>query len=537
MPRTAVFRAGLVALLATVLSVATATDAYADPIVSVVGAAAVPTQPGTDELTYTIAIGNGPIDAVVLHAHQPQGLTADPTTVVVDGAPAPAGTVTQAGAGLTVRLGAGADTTDGGTLATGNHTVTFDFTVPTLPNGAASSYAVVDYTSNGQAHEARSTPVSLSIPDLMLTKPNGSGESRILPLGSGVDADFEAILTNGGGDAPAATLTITLPAGLTVDRTLGVYRDDDYRGVGDVGGHRLDCTAKANVVSCALGAVDAGANALLDIPVLAQKSAPVGKVGTFVVNALADNGLERTPANNTVRGSVRYTGIAHLVSSFRPAKLSVVVGKKGKLVATVVNRGPNPALKALGLVALRNGRFSIVGFSGGQLSLGAAGGMGLLARAHWGARSHGTSPTAAATASGTPIVLWNVGTIAPGKSAKTTITLKALAKGSDDLLLIAASLAGDPACQSDTNPVNCKSAVFAHLTAVKAPPAPSKSVQPSQRPTPAAPSTHHTGPILAATGPSDAASLTVVGALAIVIGAGLVALGSARPIRARTRRH
>jgi hypothetical protein len=538
MRRTAAVRTGFVALLATTFSLVTGAPAFADPIVSVVGAAAVPTQPGTDELTYTIAIGNGPIDAVVLHAHQPHGLSADPTGVVVDGSPAPAGTVTQAGSGLTIRLGTGADATDGGTLATGNHTVTFDFAVPALPTGAASAYAVLDYAANGNPHEVRSTPVSLSIPGLRLTKPNGSGENRILPLGTGLDGDFEAIMTNSGGDAASATLTITLPAGLTIDRGFGVYRDDDYRSPSDTGGHRLDCTTpQDNVVRCALGAVDAGANALLDIPVQAQKSAPVGEVGTFVVNALADSGLDRSPSDNTVRGSVRFTGTAHLVASLRPTRLKVVVGKTGKLVATVHNRGPNTALKALGLIALRNDRFSIVGFSGRQLALGGSSGMGMLARAHWGARSPGTSPTAAATPSGTPFVLWNVGTIAPGKSAKSTITLKAITKGSDELLLVAASVAGDPSCQSETQTANCRAAVFAQLTAVKAAPKPTKSPGPTHTTSPHAPSSHHSGPILADTGPTDAQSLTLFGTVSIVVGAALLVLGSARPLRVRTRRH
>ena len=531
----AAVRTGLVVVLATIFSLTTGTDAFADPVVSVVGAAAVPTQPGTDELTYTIAIGNGPIDAVVLQAHQPQGLTADPASVVVDGTPAPTATVSQSGAGLTVRLGTGADATDGGTLATGNHTVTFDFAVPALPAGAASAYAVVDYTADGQAHETKSTPVSLSIPDLKLTKPNGSGEDRILPLGTGLDGDFEAILTNGGGDASAATLTITLPAGLTIDRRFGVYRDDDYRSPADTGGQRLQCTApQAGVVRCALGAVDAGANALLDIPVQAEQSATVGHVGTFVVNALADTGLDRQPSDNTVRGSVRFTGTAHLVTSLRPSTLKVVVGKSGKIVATVHNRGPDAALQALGLIVLHNDRFSIVGFSGKQVDLGSAPDAETLARAHWGARSPGTSPTAAATSAGTPIVLWKVGTIAPGGSATSTIKLKALSKGSDELLVVSGSLAGDPGCQSETDTAGCKAAAFAQLTAVKPAPAPAPSRTTTH---PTAPSSNHTGPILADTGPVDAAPLAVFGGLAILVGAGMVLLGSARPLRVRARRH
>ena len=502
---------------------------------SVVGNAAVPTSTGTDQVTYTIAVGSGSIDNAVLHAHQPTGLPAQSGTVTVNGVAAPGGTVDQAGAGLTIRLGTGADAVHGGTLTPGNYAVTFDITVTTLPTGQANAYAVLDYMVNGQARHATSAPISLSVPDLRLVKPNGSGENRTLPLGTGADGDFEAILTNGGGDAPAATLTITLPAGLTIDQSFGVYRDDDYRSARDSGGVRLACTTvQANVVRCALGAVAGGANALVDVPVQPTPSAPVGQVGTFTLNALADSGLEADPRDNTVSGSVRFTGTAHLAVTLAPKKLRVVVGKTGAVTATVKNKGPNTAPNTVGLIIVRGNHFRITHFSGKQFVPG-GGGATTLARARWGARSS-HSATAAATPAGVPIVLWKVGTIKPGKSVKAVVTVKARAVGKDELLVAAGSLAGDPACQSASGSVRCQSFAIASLRAVRAPahhPSSGGSSSPASPQSPGSASSGQSGPNLADTGPARAGSLAAFGGLAIAVGALLLVLGSVRP----THRH
>ena len=100
-----------------------------------VGGAAVPTHaPSRDQLTYTISVGDAPISGAVLRAYQPAAAPANPARVVVDGRVARAATVDRAGSGVLVRLGTGADRRHGGRLGIGNHTVTLNLAVNTLPD-------------------------------------------------------------------------------------------------------------------------------------------------------------------------------------------------------------------------------------------------------------------------------------------------------------------------------------------------------------------------------------------------------------------
>ena len=254
------------------------------------------------------------------------------------------------------------------------------------------------------------------MPDLTVTKPSGSGESRVLPLGTGVDADFQAILSNTGGIAPAAALTMTLPVGMKIDRSFGIYRDDEYRSVVDTGGVKLRCaTVASHVVRCALGAVPTGTSALLDIPVQPTSKAPVGHVGTFAVTALANNRLEANRDDNTVHGSVHFTGAAHLVVKLAPHPLRVTVGHVGRLVVSIHNAGPDPAVRALALVEVRAAHFTIVRFSGKQLPPPSAG--AAHSRARGGAPAGTWSATATAASRGRPSVRVE-GRDHPGRDAR-----------------------------------------------------------------------------------------------------------------------
>lgn len=416
----------------------------AAPQVSVVGGTAIPTHaPSTDQVTYTISVGDAPAEQVVLHVHQPDGTKAA-STVEVDGAPAPADTVGAAGNGLRIRLGTGADAAHGGTLDIGNHVISFDTQVTSLPQGAAAAYGVVDYVDRGLTKQARSPSIPLAVPDIALTKPTGSGENRVLPLGTGVDADFEAILSNSGGSASAASLTIVLPRGMKIDRGFGVFRDDQYRNVVDTGGVKLPCRTVAvhpaeHVVSCALGAVPAGTSALLDVPLQPTPVAPVGRVGTFAISAAADNGLDAAFADNTVHGSVRFTGIAHLVVKIAPGRLRIPVGHTGRLVVSLYNAGPDPALKTLAVLAVRGSNFTILR----------------------------RRPSAAATSRGRPIVVWRAGTVAARRTARTVVVLKAVSAGRDELLAAAGSASGDPPCEGVNPTPQCQAFAYARLVATR----------------------------------------------------------------------
>ncbi len=444
-----------------------AVPAHADtlPQVTVVGGAAVPTRaPSTDEVTYTISIGDASAQQVVLNALQPDGLTASPSSVRVDGAHVSHTKIDKSGTGLCIRLGSGANASHGGTLAVGNHTVSFNFHVASLPTGSAAAYAVVDYAVGSQTRHARSPQIPLAMPDLAVTVPSGSGEARVLPLGTGVDADFQAILSNTGGIASAAALTMTLPVGMKIDRSFGIYRDDEYLSAVDTGGVKLRCaTVASHVVRCALGAVATGTSALLDIPVQPTSKAPVGHIGTFAVTALANNRLEANRDDNTVHGSVQFTGAAHLVVTITPHPLHLAVGRIGRVAVAIHNSGPDPAVRALALVEVRSAHFTIVGFSGKQLPPPSDGGSAV-ARPRWGRRW--TSRTATAdTSSGRPSVVWNVGRIPSGRTVRAVVRLKARTAGQDELLVAAGSSAGDPPCEGVTPTARCKSFAFANLVA------------------------------------------------------------------------
>ncbi len=505
--------------------------------VTVVGGAAVPTHaPSTDEVTYTISVGDASAGGVVLNAHQPAGTIASPVGVEVDGSRARPGTVDQVGNGLRIRLGSGADSAHGGTLGVGNHTVSFDTDVTSLPGGSAAAYSVVDYAAGARTRHVTSPRIPLALPDIALTKPSGSGEKRVLPLGTGVDADFEAILSNSGGGAPSASLTISLPVGMRIDRGFGVYRDDQYRSEVDPGGAKLGCsTVASHMVRCVLGAVPAGTSALLDIPVQPTSAAHVGKVGTFRVAAVSDNGLEATRADNAVRGSVRYSGTAHLVVTIAPHTRRVPVGHTGRLIVSAHNAGPDPALRALGLVAVHGVHFTITRLRGVPIA-SAASSIRALARRGWGARSGTRSPATAATAGGKPLVLWRAGTIRSGRTARAIVTVKARSAGRDELLVGTGSSAGDPPCAGVNPTPRCKSFAFARLIASR--PARHRPASHSVTPVPTA-AAHHNRPVpgLADTGPRDADRVAAAGGLAIASGMLLLVLGSVRPRRARARTH
>jgi hypothetical protein len=499
-------------------------------------ATTVASAPGTESVTYTITVSDAPIDSSVLSVSQPAALTPTTASVEVDGVAPAAGTMTASGADLVLRLGTGADASNGGQLAIGDHTVSFDAPVAALPAGDATGSATLDFGA-APATSVKSNNVALAAPDLTMTTPADSGEDQILPLGTGEEADFAAILTNTGGDTAAATLTIALPVGLEVDEEFGVYRDDDYHTDGSLDGDgdgdgsvELACHGTSGVVTCALGALAHGVDTLIDVPLVATPVGPVGQVGTFTVSARSDDGLDTNLADNSVHASVRFTGVAKLTVTLTTSTPKVAIGKTVKVKATVSNAGPQPAVDALGLLLIGDpdsDHFSIVGFSGAPISLPGGGELltvpakdqptaarlvaRVAARRAAGAQPAGVRTAAQArtlAADELPIVGWGIGTIAAGASVHAVLTLKAVSIGHTAVAAFAVSDAGDPSCDGSdgSDGSNCTSFATLALSAVAAVPSSSAS-------TPAA------GAPIANTAATKPAQLITAGLLAILAGA------------------
>ena len=189
---------------------------------------------------------------------------------------------------------------------------------------------------------------------------------------------------------------------------------------------------------CRLGAVRSGTDSLIDIAVRPLATAPAGHVGTFGLAALPDTGPDARPGDNAVSGSVRFTGTAHLVVSLGRRALRVPVGGSGRLAVTVHNRGPDRALRTLGLLELRGDHFTITGFTGKQGSV----------------------------ARGVPLVLWKAGTIRPGGRARAVLTVRARVAGRDQLRVGVDSAAGDPPCRPEVPSPRCDEYAVAALHAV-----------------------------------------------------------------------
>ncbi|MCW2495850.1 hypothetical protein [Jatrophihabitans sp.] len=428
----------------------------------------------------------------------------------------------------------------------------------TSATSSTTAPASPDPSTTGPSSPDPSSTSPLGTPDLTLIKPPGSGEDTTLPLGTGVIGDFEAILTNSGADAPAATLTITLPAGLTVNEDFGVYRDDDYQDPeSDEGGDQLDCTTvTATTVTCALGDVTTAANTLLDIPVEPTATAVIGDTGTFTVSALADSGLDSNPDDNSVSASVVYAGIAHLKVDLTATSTKVAVGSTTGVTVTVDNEGPQPAPAAIGIIGLDTDHFTFDGFTGKLLPIddappasAAAAPAVALAKLH-GTSAASVNSVATASDDSIPLLAWDIGTIDSGKSASAVATLKAVSLGTTHLLVGAISAAGDPACDEGGGSTgipavaapSCDDEAFLTLHAIKAAPI---SSSPTTSPTTGASTT--SGAAAAAGSGTSVTGIADTGApvqqlgyyalLATSIGALLLLLGSVTYRRRPAPRH
>ncbi len=494
--------------------------------------AAVP-GPATATLTYTITVTGSAVDAAVLATTEPEGVQSQPTSVKINGGDAPPETVSVDAPGLTIRLGDGADATNGGHLDVGDYLVSFQIDVPAgLPSEATAS-ATLAFTGNATPGRAASNPVPLVAPDLALSLPPDSGEDHVLPLGTGQTGFYDAELTNPGADAAASTLTITVPTGLVVDTSNNsVTRDDNWQTGDGSDTVLLDCEPPSGgQVTCVLGAVAHGVDSLLEVPVLATPAGIPGTQAGFSVSVIADAGTDQNPDDNTLNATLRFTGIAVLVYTLTPSASKITIGDTVSVTTSVRNDGPQPADETVALAITDSATdFKIVNFSGNTtppqpLSLAARetllDGAGL---------NHGpaAAPTRAITTAdpaGTGVV-WFIGTIPAHTTATATLKLRAVAAGKAQLAFLGGSDAGNPACDNPTTDAQCRQFTQITLTAVSAAPSstPPNTITPTATPTP---TPSPTLPTLANTG-APVGGLLLTAFLALALGTSLTVTGSRR---------
>lgn len=414
------------------------------------------TRPSADEnlllVNYTITVqGGGRLMNAQLKTKVYPSTPVDVSSVQVDGTTVPSGTVTQGGSAMTIRIGLGADSVNGGLLGNGSYLVSYEQRRPTraqAPADAATS-AMLTFSRDGQPGSVASNSLPLTHPDFVLSIPPNSGEDKAAFLGTGRTAGYGAALTNRGGPASAATLTLRLPTGLRLDIADGVERVDfDKSGAGTV--TEVSCAHGGSaVVTCPIGAVAHGADILLLIPVTATATGKPGTYGTFHLSVKPTNEPDQKASDNALFGRVKFTGIAVLRLSLKASATKVPVGKSVKITVRVHNNGPQAAGETFGILLADTAHFRVTKFSTSKKVPGPE------------------YQIIAAPPSIGGIVAWNAGTIAAHHTATATLTLKAKSVGTTHVEFFGQSDAGDPGCDSESGPCGEDTTVTLHAIKAK----------------------------------------------------------------------
>ncbi|MDQ2839312.1 MAG: hypothetical protein M3Y89_18205, partial [Actinomycetota bacterium] len=435
--------------------------------------------PGTVAFTYTVNLPAA-VDSTVLTTHQAAELPASLTGVTLDGVAVPAGQLSRPNS-VDLAIQTGAAPTDG--LAAGTHTITFLATLGSGASADTNSTATLSWTEAGVPASITSAavPVAVNQPDLSVVLTPGTGEDQVGLLGTGRDLDLLVDVTNQGYGTPASTLTITLPTGMKLGLG-GVSRDSD--------GSSVNCTpdlVNPQLIRCALGALahDTGNDSTFDLDLTTTPAQTIGQVASVTISAAPDagQGTDTNPANDSAVAKIQFTGSAQLSYTITPAKTKVVIGSKTTVTVTVHNAGPQAAPQTVALTVLVGNNFSIEGFTGKNVRLGAPGG-----------------PPAVGPGDGDGL-LWLVGNIAPGQSVSATLTIQARKLGSAKISILAFSGAADPNCQDFTCTPTMVSVQAVTAPVVVAAPA--------------------SGPALPATGSASEPALGLGGGL-LLAGAGLL---------------
>lgn len=403
-------------------------------------------------VNYTVTVQGEGLTAAQLTMTTFPSAPVDLATVQVDGATAPSATITQTSSTMIVRLGTGADAANGGALGVGSYLVSYQQQRPSGGSPTASTIGTLNFNRGGIPNSASSNAVPLEHPDITLTIPRGSGEDKAAFLGTGRTAGYAAYLRNPGATADAATLTLTLPTGLRLDTIEGIAVVDlSTDGEGD--GSSVPCTNQlSSTVTCNLGEVAHGVDSVLLVPLVATRSAKPGTRGRFHLSVTPAGEPDQNPANNSLAGRVKFSGLARLEATLISPITKVPVGSKVTVKVRIKNLGPQPASFAMGIVIMGSRHFVISKFITKR-------------RPKSGPR---TVRVPAPPKTG-QILEWNSGTIGAHSTAYARMILTAKSVGKSVIEFLAESAAGNPTCDSGFG--KCRALTSLKLAAVKKQPA------------------------------------------------------------------
>ncbi|WP_375493849.1 hypothetical protein [uncultured Jatrophihabitans sp.] len=403
-----------------------------------------------------------------------------------------------------------------------------------IPAAASSSSSAVLHAPGPRC----STNADALYPVICL--PAGFGEDHAAPLSAGDDTDFVVQLVDNGPGVPNATFAISFDQPLFGDPD-DIVRLNGFFAGGKPSVQTLKCTASADrrTITCRTGPIAHDTNAFIDFDVNVAASAKPGTTAGFA--ATLEPLAPTTFAATTVHGTVRVVATADLHVSLNHKQLTVPVGHRARITATIHNAGQGPAPETVAFAistrkheklashfVITNGtKLSDAGggeIGGGTVSDSAApsssvviAGVRPLNRTYLVAdgsdnRSRRMVAQQLATRRGPSIRLWPLHTIAPGQTKTLTIELRAKTVGTDRLGVFAFS---DNDSES-TDPDNAFAE--AKLVAVAA-----------RHPA-------GTGARLAASGPLWLGPLLAGGLLAVLVGT-LLLVGARQPRFVARHRH
>ena len=298
--------------------------------------AVYPAGSDVDEI-FNLSVRGADVAAATVQTHQDPTLAAHAGTLTVDGAPAPAGSVTSTGGDLTVDLAAaGADLTQGADI-----TIGFTATLAATAIGSATSWVSVTFDNGSDA------PATANSDDLVIDvqRPDLSLAASPAVVARGGSGNGSVSIQNGTAAATPATLTLTFPTHLSLAAN----------GVSDlVADKPLACTAAGATTTCQVTRDMVASFTELDVQIAADDSLPAGTHLSVAARIDPVGVTDGRAADNATTIPVTIIGRAHLAYSVRVPTQHVTVGAAvghaelplgtpTKVVLTVTNDGPDPA--------------------------------------------------------------------------------------------------------------------------------------------------------------------------------------------------